>query len=91
MGEARKRCPRVASGVPKFYQLRGPEDEEVGDIVIVIADKIIAYLRQLNYLPAENDESAETTAPFDQEFADSETYFGKSQRIYSMVFLERHG
>ena len=62
----------VASGVPKFYQLRGPEDEEVGDIVIVIADKIIAYLRQLNYLPAENDESGETTAPFDQEFADSE-------------------
>ena len=54
----------VASGVPVFYQMRGPEDEEVGDIIIVIADKIISHLRELNYLPPEDDEIAETTAPF---------------------------
>ena len=52
--------------------MRGPEDEEVGDIIVVIADKIISHLRELNYLPPEDDEIAETTAPFDQAFADSE-------------------
>ena len=62
----------VTTGLPVFYRLRGPTDEETGDIIEVIATKVIRYLREKNYLAAEDDESGETDAPFDQTFADSE-------------------
>lgn len=62
----------VSTGVPVFYRLRGPTDEETGDILEVIADKLIRYLRKINYLAPEDDESSETAAPFDQTFEGSE-------------------
>ena len=62
----------VTTGLPVFYRLRGPTDEETGDIIEVIADKVIRYLREINYLSPEDDEPSETEAPFDQLFADSE-------------------
>jgi hypothetical protein len=61
----------VTTGLPVFYRLRGPTDEETGDIIEVIATKVIRYLREKNYLPAGDDEPSETDAPFDQTFADS--------------------
>jgi len=38
----------------------------------VIASKVIRYLRLINYLPPEDEESIETLAPFEEAFTDSE-------------------
>ena len=74
----------VTSGLPVFYRLRGPTDEETGDIIEVIATKVIRYLREKNYLAPEDDESGETDAPFDQIFADSEQLTAAAHASNSM-------
>ncbi len=61
----------VAGPVPVFYQLRGPTDEEVADIITKLADDVIAALRQRGYLAAECEEIDACTW-LDQCFAESE-------------------
>jgi hypothetical protein len=61
----------VVGPKPVFFQLRGPTDEELADIVEAAANIVIETLRKDGYL---TDEGVETDRPdwLDKDFADSE-------------------
>ena len=60
----------VAGPTPVFFQLHGPTDEELGDIVEAAANIVIETLRKDGYL---SEEGVETDRPdwLDKDFADS--------------------
>ena len=60
----------VAGPAPVFFQLRGPSDEELADIVEAAANAVIDTLRKDGYLA---EEGMETDRPdwLDKDFADS--------------------
>jgi hypothetical protein len=57
--------------IPVYFQLRGPSDDEVADIVAAVAHSVIETLRNDNYLPEEGLEIDPPTW-LDQAFAESE-------------------
>jgi len=61
----------VSGPTPVFFQLRGPSDEEVADIVAAVAHNVIEALRKGDYLP---EEGVDIDRPewLDKAFAESE-------------------
>ena len=82
----------VVGPVPVFYQLRGPSDEEVADIVAAMAQDVMIALRQRGYL-SECGEEVDAATWLDRCFRESEqlaaaTDASARQRI---AFGERTG
>ena len=82
----------VSGPTPVFYQLRGPTDEELADIVAAVANDVINALRDNDYLP---DEGTETDRPdwLDKSFAESEqlTAAAAASAAMKIAFGERAG
>ena len=82
----------VSGPTPLFYQLRGPTDEEVGDIVAALAQDVIAALREKNYL---SEDATEIDRPesLDKCFAESEQLSAAATASTKMMiaFGERAG
>ena len=82
----------VAGGTPVFYHIRGPTDEEVGQIVEAIANAVIKKLRDKGYLSKEADE-VDLPSCVDKIFQDSSqltsaTFASNTMKI---AFGERAG
>ena len=61
----------VKGGTPRFFHLKGPDDDDISLVVETIATKVIAMLRENNYL---SEEGTEVDMPpcLDQIIEDSE-------------------
>ena len=73
----------VSDGTPRFFQLPGPTDEEVGDVVETIAKDVIAMLREKKYL-AEEGEEVDQPDSVDKVFAESEQLAAAVQASQAM-------
>jgi hypothetical protein len=82
----------VAGTTPVFFQLRGPSDEEVADIVAAVAHTVIGALRKGRYLPEEGVD-IEHPAWLDEAFAESEQLSAVASASATMhiAFGERAG
>ena len=82
----------VGGPTPVFYQLRGPTDEELADIVEAVAHNVIENLRQGGYLP---EEGMEVDRPgwLDKSFADSDqlSAAATASSVMRIAFGERAG
>lgn len=82
----------VSGSAPVFYQLRGPTDEELADIVTAVANDVVAALRNKDYLP---EEGAEIERPkwLDSSFAESQQLAVAAEASTKMgiAFGERSG
>ena len=82
----------VSGSTPVFYQLRGPTDEEVADIVAALAHDVIAALREKKYL---SEDATEIDRPecLDKCFAESEQLSAAATASTKMMiaFGERAG
>ena len=84
----------LASGKAVFYQLPGPSDEEVADIVAAVAHMVIQDLRKQGYLAAlGTGDEALALPPLDPVFADSEQLAAATAASTTMrvAFGDRQG
>jgi hypothetical protein len=81
-----------ATGVPIFYHLPGPTDEEVSQVVLAIGDATINVLRKRGYL-SEHATEVERPDCVDKAFADSEqlTAATSASNHFRIAFGEHAG